>query len=369
MYYNCSNVLQLKVRTFLEKIMPYKQRLLQAQAILEALAIDALMVEDPIDIFYLLGVKVSTGLLVIAKEKNLFFVDGRYLAYAKENVFIEVQPIEKSFDFLTKFFSIGFDASFVTVDRFLSLEKKFSSLNVQQGHGVLKPLEKPLQNLRIIKDKNEIEKIKKAQELTRSGIAHLELLLKEGVREDLLAFEFEIFCRKNGAEKLSFDPIIAFGKNSAHPHHRAGSAKLEKNSIVLIDCGAVVDGYAGDMTRCFFYGDVDKQLLDDYATIQQAQKKAMQAIKVGVSLQSIDQSLRNVLKEANCENLFTHSLGHGIGLQTHEKPFFRKSGGDLQRVLEPGMVFTIEPGLYRDGIGGVRYEDIVVVTESGYETI
>ena len=352
--------------------MIYQQRLLQAQTLLTSLAVEALMIEDPIDIFYLLGVKVSTGLLVIAKAQAVFFVDGRYLSYAKNNVAIEVDSIEKSFSFLENFSSLGFDASFITVSRLLSLEEKLLSSRAVSSncHGKkLKALQKPLQSLRIIKEKQEIEKIRKAQALTARAIAYVESLLQEGVREDFLAFEFEMFCRKNGAEKLSFDPIIAFGQNSCYPHHRACDTQLKKNSIVLVDCGAVVDGYAGDMTRCFFYGNVDPQLIDDYATIQRAQKAAMQAIKKGDPLEIVDQALRDVLKQAHVEKFFTHSLGHGIGLQTHENPFFRKEGGDLQKNLEPGMVFTIEPGLYREGLGGVRYEDIVVVTEKGYETI
>lgn len=321
---------------------------------------DVLFVDNPVDIYYLTGVSLSLGRLVISQEKAELFVDGRYIGIAKAKapcvVFLagDIKKHVKG--------SIGFDSSFLSYDGFLDLQKQFPE------HTLI-PISKPLKNLRMLKDSDEIAKLKKAASLTRAGYQHIRSLLKEGVSEEFLALEFEFFCRKKGASKLSFDPIVAFGPNSAYPHHRAGKTTLKKDQIVLIDVGCVVDGYAGDMTRCDFFGEVDAQLKKDYALIEKVQKKVIAHVKPGIAFGELDTMARSEFEKVGVASLFTHGLSHGIGLDVHEYPGLRIQGGDHKLILEPGMTFTVEPGLYREGLGGVRYEDVVLVTRDGYEIL
>lgn len=320
-----------------------------------------LFVDDPVDLFYLTGLFLSLGRLVVTSESARLFVDGRYIAIAQEKAPCEAHLLSDLKKHIPKG-PIAFDSAFLSYEEFLELQKAFPE------HSLI-PAPQPLKELRVIKDAHEIAALRKAAQLTRAGYQHIAGLLKEGVSEEALSLEFEFFCRKNGASKLSFEPIVAFGKNSAYPHHRAGKDTLKKNQIVLLDLGCVVDGYAGDMTRVVFFGDVDAQLKQDYALIKQVQKNVIAHVAPGSRFGELDKLARLELEKAGAESLFSHGLSHGIGLDVHEYPRLKIKGGDANLVLQPGMTFTVEPGIYRPGLGGVRYEDVVLVTKEGHETL
>ena len=168
---------------------------------------------------------------------------------------------------------------------------------------------------------------------------------------------------------MAFEPIIAFGENSAYPHYREGKARLRSGQIVLMDTGAIVDHYHGDRTRMAFFGEVDPKLMHLFNVVRRAHKNAVLAVRPGICFGELDQMVRDEFTKEGLEKLFTHSLGHGIGLETHEYPRVRAGSEDANLPLEPGMVFTIEPGLYQPGLGGVRYEDMILVTEDGHENL
>jgi Xaa-Pro aminopeptidase len=255
---------------------------------------------------------------------------------------------------------IGFDSATLTFDDYLSLKKEYP-------HIEWTPHPHPVRTLRAIKEAREIALLKKAADLTWRGLQKILEELKEGVSEEELALTFEIFCRKNGASGLSFSPIVAFGENSAYPHYRAGKTKLRKNQIVLIDVGAIVDHYCGDMTRVFFFGQPDPELARFEQIVRSAQRKAVAHVRPGIRAGELDELVRNEFEKANVKQLYIHSLGHGIGLETHEYPRLRFDNEDKDLILEAGMVFTIEPGLYQPGLGGIRIEDTILVTETGHE--
>jgi Xaa-Pro aminopeptidase len=319
------------------------------------------LIDNPIDITYLTSLQLSAGRMAIAKDFAKLFVDGRYIDVAKAKAPCEVFFIDQLKKQVPKK-TIHFDSAFLSYDSFLHLQQEFPEYQ-------LIPRPHLLKEIRMIKDAKEIELLKKAQLLTREGLQHVVALLKEGLSEEMLAFEFEFFCRKKGACKLSFSPIIAFGQNSAYPHHRAGKDQLKNNQIVLIDVGAVFEGYAGDMTRVEFFGDVSAQLRDDYALIKHVQETVISHVKPGLHFGELDKIARKMLENKGSGHLFTHGLSHGIGLDVHEHPRLKISGGDSDLILKPGMTFTVEPGIYRTGLGGVRYEDVVLVTDEGHVTL
>ena len=231
------------------------------------------------------------------------------------------------------------------------------------------PRPNPVKQLRAVKEPKEIEALKKAAQLTLRGCEKVMENLREGVSEEELALEFELFCRKHGASGLSFEPIIAFGENGAYPHYRAGKSRLKKGQTVLIDVGAVVEQYHGDLTRIFHFGSPDPRIVHFATLVKEAQAQAIAHIKPGVKVGTLDQIVQDLFDKANVKPLYMHSLGHGIGLETHEFPRIRWNGEDKDVALQTGMVFTIEPGLYQPGVGGVRMEDMVVVTETGCELL
>ncbi|MBU6446593.1 MAG: M24 family metallopeptidase, partial [Verrucomicrobia bacterium] len=211
----------------------------------------------------------------------------------------------------------------------------------------------------------EIAALQKAAHLTWQGYKHAMGLLKEGITEAEVALEFEFYCRKHGASALSFSPTVAFGENSAYPHYRAGQTKLKKGDVVLMDVGAVVDHYAGDMTRIAYFGERDPQIVHFEKLVAEAKQKAIQAIRPGVRFGLLDQIVQDTFAAANVKQLYIHALGHGVGLEVHEFPRIRFDGEDRDVLIQAGMVITIEPGLYQPGVGGVRLEDTLVVTETG----
>lgn len=337
-----------------------KQRIKALQETLSSKGVEFLVIDDPIDIFYLTGLSVSLGRVLISLREFLLFVDGRYIEFAKLHAPCEVRLLDTFSSAIPKGVKVGFDSAFTTYDGYQMFIK---ALPTQSFH----PISQPLKTLRMVKSAPEVAALRRAAQLTKEGYHHIVSLLKEGVSEQELSFEFEWFCKKRGASKLSFSPIIAFGENSAYPHYRSGPVLLKKDQIVLLDLGVVVDNYAGDMTRVEFFGKPDEVLKKDYELIQRAQKKAIALVKPQARFGDLlDVVLKELGKDAH---LFTHGLSHGIGLDVHEFPRLKIQGGETELPLQEGMAFSVEPGIYRPGIGGVRYEDVVVVTKDGYEIL
>lgn len=318
------------------------------------------LVERPADLFYLTGLTLSKGCLFIRKGGAILYVDGRYYDRAKKEAPCEVMHWDNLKKIEEK--EIDFDSSFVSYERYLAMQKGFP-------HVKWVPRPNPLKDYRAIKEPEEISALKKAASLTWRGYQKIVEELKEGITEEELALIFEIFCRKNGASGLSFRPIIAFGDNSAYPHHRAGKSRLKKGQAVLVDVGAIVDHYCGDMTRFTFLNGLADPLSDLEEIVRRAQQKAIDYVKPGIKFGELDQIVQHEFSKTNVKQFYIHSLGHGIGLEAHEFPLIRADGEDRDVELKPGMVFTVEPGLYQPGIGGVRLEDMVLVTNTGCENL
>lgn len=345
----------------------YQTRIKALQTSIHA---EGLLIEDPVNLLYLTGLNLSCGKLLLSKTQSLLLVDGRYLEVAQKKAPLPVE-LDDSAVFLNfsknnRITTWKFDPQFTSYERFTQLQKLLDvplSLPCQTSSGEVSPL---FESLRVIKDDTEILKMKKSARLLWKGFLFIKQSLKVGITEKELATQFEIFCLKNGAEKLAFEPIIAFGANSAMPHYRAGNRRLKKGDLVLIDIGVVKDHYHSDMTRVLFFKKTDPYLAHLYALVKESQKAALSLCRPGVKIGQLDRAAREVFKREGVEDLFIHSLGHGIGLKTHEFPRIKQDGKDKKTVLKKGMVFTIEPGLYIPGTGGVRYEDTIVITENGY---
>ena len=219
---------------------------------------------------------------------------------------------------------------------------------------------------RIKKDAAEVKALRKAGSLAARGFDHIRRIAKPGMRECDLAAEFESHIRKHGATKTSFDSIVAGGENAAYPHYITGNRILRKNDIVLCDIGALADGYCSDLTRTFFLGKISSLGRRIYDTVARAQQLAIRAVKPGVKTAQIDRIARDEIERAGYGRRFIHGTGHGVGVEIHEAPWVSPTSRD---VLEPGMVVTVEPGIYLEGWGGVRIEDTLLVTKTGYEIL
>ncbi len=341
------------------------KRILDLQNRLQNKDFDAWLIEDPLDLYYLTGESFSVGQLWIAQKEIILLVDERYIEKAKEKLCFPV--FLKSWDRCSEFVlknqvkKVAFDADKTFFVRVEELKKKMGPLLNWE------PVSLITEEMRQIKDAQEILWIKKSAEILWQGYLYIKSLLKEGVLEKEVAKKFEIFCLEKGADGLSFDPIIAFGETSAMPHYRAGERALQKGHIVLIDIGVFFNRYASDMTRVVFFGKPDPLLMHWLDIVISAQQAAIEFCRPGFSIKELDVIARSVLKNHDVEKYFIHSLGHGIGLEVHEFPRIRfdYEGGELK----PGMVVTIEPGLYLPGKGGVRYEDMILITETGFENL
>lgn len=331
---------------------------------LPSFGIEACLIDNPVDLLYLTDIALSHGLLIVTQKEARLFVDGRYIQVAEEKSPVPVALEEKEaiLGYLEqkKAKKIGFDSDATHHSQFLKLSAWLPKKE-------LLPIASPLKEQRLIKDKQESAIMRKAAKIAWLGFLHIRKKLKKGILESDLAFEFETFCRKKGAQKLSFDPIIAFGKNSAMPHYRPTNTKLKEGDAVLIDVGVVVDGYCSDMTRTLFFGKGDPTLVRFAKIVHDAQKAALKLCKPGTKLGDLDRAARDVMKKEGVEKYFIHSLGHGVGLEIHEWPRIKAGGEDQNVLLKPGMAITIEPGLYLPGKGGIRYEDTILITPASYQ--
>lgn len=320
--------------------------------------------DHPTDIFYLIGKKVSAGTLLVFPKLSVFFVDSRYIDSCKNIEGLEVRLAEK--DALANFLkkrdphTVFMDGKTVTMDRYKQLKEmlpkaKFTSSSL-------------MDKIRAIKDENEVRKMTIAGALNFAAHKHALSKLKVGVTEKEIAWEYEKYCKEKGGEELSFETIVAFGENSAYPHHRSGYKKLEKGMPVLLDCGVTVDSYTSDMTRCIFFekdANVDDYKLwkEHYDLVKESYDRAFERALIHEVFSSLDEIVQEYAIEKKVAEHVKHSLGHGLGLDVHEWPRVSHLVKDIP--IQKNMIFTIEPGLYFEGKWGIRFENTIIATNSG----
>ncbi len=344
-------------------------RVKKVQKALKSYGVDALVVQNPVDLLYLTELDLSCGTLIITSDSAKLFVDGRYIETCKKHapmpcVRIDETSISNFFAKQKKYRLIGFDADTTTYSSYSKLKDALLKKNSE-----LVGLSRPIEKIRAIKEAKEIKAIQKACSLCEEGFAFLCSRIQKGISEKELAVLLKVFWLERGADKLSFDPIVAFGKNSSMPHYRSGSDRLKPNEAILVDLGVVLNGYNSDMTRMIYYGTPDKKVIEIGDIVLKAQKKAIQAIKPGVKSDALYTSAARVIDRAGYKEAFLHSLGHGIGLEVHEYPYLRSKEAEDSVVLEPGMVVTVEPGIYLSKLGGARFEDMILVTKEGHKAL
>lgn len=323
---------------------------------------DGFIVDNQTNLYYLTGLSLSAGKLLIDQESATLFVDARYYEICKKSSPFPVILAQTPNTFLEHISSIkilGFDSNNTSFSDYLTLEKKTKK--------ILKGIEDPVLKLRMVKDEEEVIILKVAAALGSEGYDHVVSLLKEGMTEAEIAIELEIFWKRRGSKGMAFDPIIAFGPNSSMPHYSAGKTPLQRGQPVLIDIGVNLNHYHSDMTRVVFFGNPDPRILEIYEVVKQAQEKALEICSPGTLVKDLDKVARESIESQGYGKHFTHSLGHGVGLDIHELPTIRNTTEDL--ALQTGMVITIEPGVYLPDIGGVRIEDTVVITKNGHENL
>lgn len=329
---------------------------------LQKWGVEALVVTHPVDLKYLTGQTLSRGDLLIEKSSASLFVDGRYYegCQAALSCRVELSSRTSVQDVIKPGVSIGFDAQHTSFDAYKQL-----SQSLKEG-AELVPLSHPVGEVRLVKDAWELSHLEQSANLCREGFEYLITQVREGVTEVELVRQLTIFWYQKGGEGLSFDPIVAFGENTAHPHYTPAQRRLKRNEPILVDLGVCLNGYQSDMTRMAFLGEVPEKFQDVYSVVQRAQHEAVESCRPNISAEDLDEVARSVIRDAGYGENFSHSLGHGIGLETHEYPVLRK--GQNAELVE-GVAVTIEPGIYLPGEFGVRIEDTVIIEERGARDI
>ena len=352
--------------------MDYKGRQRRLRDSLVSARLDTLLVTHLPDIRYLSGFTGSAGTLLLTPTKCVLFTDGRYTEQAREEVqgarvvIARKSSIAAAGEWLSnqsrkrRSLVVGIEGEHLSVAQRGMLARCL-------GHRFrLREAPPLLDNARMVKDEEEISLLRAAVNLGASLFEHAQGAIRPGVKETEVAAEMEYAARRAGAEGMSFETIIASGPRSALPHGRASQAAIPANGFVVCDFGVILAGYCSDMTRTVFVGHPSDEDRRTYAAVREAQQAAVEAVKPGVGVSEVDKAARKCLNNNGMGRFFTHSTGHGVGLEIHEPP--RIAAGQKE-VLRPGMVITIEPGVYLTGSGGVRIEDMVVVTENGCEVL
>jgi Xaa-Pro aminopeptidase len=339
------------------------ERVGRLQKRLSALGIDGLLLFDMTNIRYLTGFSGSDGACLIPSGgEGVLFVDGRYVTQAQEQARgVSVTLYRDKITGIATTLSdralgtVGFESSALTFDLYARLKKQLKGR-------LLKPLADEVQNLRLLKDPAELASISRAVDVSHGALMGILAILRAGITEKEVACELEYGMKKLGAEAAAFPTIVASGPRAALPHAQPGLRKFRKGDMVIIDYGAVVDGYRSDETCTFIIGGVKGESGRIYGIVKEAHDRAIDAIRPGVSCREIDRIARAVIEGRGFGDHFSHGTGHGVGLDVHENPRLSTTG---EAVLETGMVVTVEPGIYLPGRMGVRIEDMVVVEEGG----
>jgi len=342
-----------------------KERVSFLKNFIELKEADAFFINHLPNVFYLTGFTGSFGTLIITKNKNYFFTDFRYKIQSSKEVFkifevLVVNKFEEIFDiFGNRKIKILCEKENLNYENyeFLRKKKKYK----------VKPVSSPIYSLRMYKNEEEIERIKKAQNKAEKILKKVLEILKPGKTKEIeLASEIEYLMKKEGYG-VAFPTIVASGRNSALPHAKPRNAIIKNNAILLIDMGCIYKGYHSDMTRTFWIGNNPPDWFKKiYQITLDAVLKVEEGIRKGMDVKEVDKIARDYIKEKGYGDKFGHGLGHGVGVEIHEKPTLSPKGKEK---IEKGMVFTVEPGIYLETKGGIRIEDIVYINKEGIPEI
>lgn len=336
--------------------------------LLERRKLPLLVVSNPVNIFYLTGFRGSAGVAILGPSEALLWVDPRYTQQAREQA-RGVEVVEERGSLLKAagrclgkmgVKKAGYEDGHLTCAGLRELAGQ------TPGTVRLTPAGELVEELRYVKDPEEIEYIRNAGRLTAAVLAEVIKQVRPGVRESDLAAEIECRLRRRGADGAAFETIVASGPRAAWPHARASAKLLKKSELVIFDLGAILRGYAADMTRTFYLGNPSRRVRSLYSAVLEAQQRAVRSLGAGKRARDVDAAARRALAARGLDGWFTHSTGHGVGLEIHEKP--RLARGEQQR-LKAGCVVTVEPGVYLEGLGGIRIEDTVLVRRGGGEIL
>ena len=348
----------------------------QLESYLNELGIDAAFITNPDNVFYFSGFKSNPherllGVMIFKDAEPFLICPQMEMPDAKnagwEGDIIGHTDTENSMDILQRAVSeragnlskIAIEKSHMTVERLDALNEAFGSLQILA-------LDNRINAMRVIKDERELQILREAAALADYAIEVGAKTLKEGITEIEVMTEIELALKKRGVTHMSFDTTVLSGPKAASPHGKTGDRKIQKGDLVLFDLGVVHKGYCSDITRTLAFGEPNDEQIEIYNLVLQAELASLEAVKPGVTAAELDEAARNVITDAGYGEFFTHRLGHGLGISVHEFPSLH---GSNNLIIEKGMVFTLEPGVYVPGKVGVRIEDDVAVTETGVEVL
>ena len=329
--------------------------------------IDALLVLKDVNITYLTKFPASESWLLVFPKKSFYITDFRYVLEAKKGLKgVNLKEYKNTLHETTfqtaqelKVKRLGFDERHVTLAQYKILKKKCpSGMELVAANNLV-------ENLREIKETQEIDQIKQALKVHQGALKFLKKVIKPGISEADVALRLQNYVKSRGYD-FSFPSIIASGPNSCFPHAKVSSRKIRNNEIVLVDIGIDVNGYKSDLTRIFFLGRIPPLIQKVSGYVKEAQQKAIAKIKDGVAVADVDREARNYLAKHKLDQYFGHSLGHGVGLEIHENPRLSQKS---QSVLKEGMIVTVEPGVYLPNQFGIRHEEMILVKKNRGEVL
>ncbi len=327
---------------------------------------DGILLTSPHSLRYHTGFSGGEGIALVSEKGNFLFVDSRYTEAAQkeatEFLVVEFAGGKRNAEIAQKITdlnlkNLGFEDEFMSVAEYDSLKK---DLPVEEWVGC----SRSLRELRMVKTEEELRALRTAEQIGVDAFLEVLPLIKEGMTENQLAAELEYRMRRRGAEGTSFETIAISGKKTSMPHGRPDDKKIEYGDFITMDFGCKYRGYCSDMTRTVVLGKANEEQKKIYEIVRLAQEAGLAALRPGITGSEADGAARKVIEEAGFGKYFGHSLGHGVGLEIHELPNLSPMS---EIVLKPGMVITCEPGIYIPDFGGVRIEDMVCITEDGYE--
>lgn len=343
-----------------------QQRIEKLRELIKQRGIDAVLIISNPNRNYMTGFTGNESFVILTLDKAIFVTDSRYTEQAQSQVKdYEIRTYKGSIsDYLKEVINelniktLGFEEDILTFKDYSTYKSKFSC--------ELLPMEGIIEKLRLIKDSDEILTIKRAAAIADNAFAKILQFVKPGMTEREVGVELEYWLRRFGGSGLSFPSIVASGERSSFPHGEPTEKVIKMGDLLTLDFGCVYNGYCSDMTRTIVMGNATDKIMEIYNTVLEAQEAALKAFKPGAVAADVDKVARDIIIEKGYGEYFGHGLGHGVGRQIHEEPRISPMGNTI---LQPGMVVTNEPGIYIPDFGGVRIEDLVLITENGYEVL